>query len=196
MSFCNVNYSVPSSIIDGNVKHLNFIVDYMNTNAASYSAQCLVHVKNIVCSGLLPKCSSDLTTLTYASTTQSCLSISSCPTGLFTAMGRTAATLCVLSGRQFQLNSCVNSGITTLNGLYCSAFPNITVPAWTIPNLQRQATDVITARIGYAAIGVSGDCIDKWTKFICNAVTTCNAEKTRVISSGWSKEECTDAIQW
>ena len=183
-------------MVDGNAKHHHYIVDYMNNNAGSYSTECLIHIKRIVCGGLLPKCSSNLTTLNYLNFTQSCQSVSSCPTGLFTAISRTPSSLCHYSDRYFTLNSCVNSGFTTLNPVYCKAFPNVTVPAWVVPDLQRQSGTIIPAMIGYGALGVSHECINKWTQFICNAVTTCNVAKNRVITSGWSREECNDAIQW
>ncbi|EDV20140.1 uncharacterized protein TRIADDRAFT_61336 [Trichoplax adhaerens] len=194
MSFCNMSYSVPSSYMRGIAKQMDFIVDYINTRASSFTPQCLFNTKEVLCKGLLPKCSSNLTTASYLTITQPCLSLTSCPNGIFTTISRTPASLCNLSGRQFSLNTCVSSRITSLSPGICGTFPNVTVPPWAVPILQRQGASVLALRVGYNLLGVSSDCINRWTKFACQASTACNATQDGIITFGWSREECTAAV--
>ncbi|EDV20141.1 uncharacterized protein TRIADDRAFT_61337 [Trichoplax adhaerens] len=190
-----MNASVPSYIVDTAAKQMNYIVDYMNTQTSKYTSACVTAARDIVCKGLLPQCSSDFRILSFLSTSKSCQSINSCPTGLFTAIGRTSAALCSLSGKQYSLTTCVNPAITNINSVHCHALPNITVPSWIVPVLKAQGNAINAQRLAYSLVGVEQSCTSQWTNFLCRSLVSCNHDQNRIISFGWSKEECTSSLK-
>ncbi|EDV22026.1 hypothetical protein TrispH2_010510 [Trichoplax sp. H2] len=194
MSFCDVNYLVPATIIKRTTKTLHFIISNFNILQRQLSTTCQNSLKDVLCKGTLPKCSSDTKSATYLDFSRSCSGLKTCGSKLVNVNGLNTQAICQSTGQQFTLSTCVKSSLASINSMYCGPLPkDIAFPSWVVPNLYQQSAIIASMKSSYAAAGVSAFCSDKWIKMSCTTIPFCSTDRRKIVSSV-TKQQCQSAI--
>lgn len=172
------------------------IVDGFSNIQSAFGFNCANIVKQVLCKGMIPQCSSNRTIATYGSFASACAGMSACPSSLINFNSMTGPQICADNGRQIQLTTCQKYNVGTLNTQFCGQLPsNITFPSWMIANLPSLSTSIGSLKSTLQRGQVSTDCTNKWIKLACVAPPFCSADRKKILSAV-TKQQCETAINW
>lgn len=198
-SFCNMDssYKVPEYILKILARNMEFLVKNFEILRPRLHTFCVTALKEVLCKGILPKCSQDETVATYINFNSSCSQVNStCPANFIHINGQTEKTLCLESGRNYQLNGCLRPTQTAINKQYCSPFSDqITYPSWLMTSILIQNKTVSNIKLTYPRRNVSSSCVDKWVQITCNRIPFCSPDR-KYLYVGVNKQQCETALAW
>ncbi|RDD45753.1 hypothetical protein TrispH2_002105 [Trichoplax sp. H2] len=193
-SFCGTSYTSPTIMVKRLDKAMGLIANSFSTLQVTLGSTCSSAVKQILCTGAYPRCSSDSTVATYGSIASGCSGLSSCPANTISLNGQTGTQICTLSGRQISLTSCGRYSMNSLNPFQCGTLPsNITFPTWLIPELPGQSAAITNLRNTLSRAGIGTSCTNRWVRISCRNVPFCSSDSKKLLGV-ISRQECEAAI--
>ena len=175
------------------------VVDAVNKNNL-ITASCKDTIKEILCKGFFPQCSSDGSTATYATFTSACTNIALCGNNAVNINGIDTRKICSNSGQTVDLKSCVKytSNVPGTSGNHnpCGPLPaNITFPSLSIDDLARNRLIANSLNRIFQSQGVTTACTNQWYKMLCSSTPYCSPDQSKVLTAV-TMQQCESAISW